>query len=305
MKKHLFMVLLFSIHHLAAPAQNLSQTRTAHVFNWNGNNPYLNLWFREGPQYVSADDNSYAYSKKLTTNNWALFLLLQDFHFDIPSEASIVSINVTARRFKKGKADIRDYFASLLITGSGIYNPAFYGVRWMLTDNYPDMEASASYFQSGSGHNGGFSGNMVYQWTPAMINASTFGIRIDTYFPTKGSLTVYYDYVQITVEYSMPAVPSRIAPDKTEIKPIKTPVIYPNPFTTKTNLQFTATESGNTVIALYNITGARMRTLFSGNMIQDQVYNIEIGDADLPKGIYVYVISNNQQKYSGRITKIE
>jgi hypothetical protein len=48
----------------------------------------------------------------------------------------------------------------------------------------------------------------------------------------------------------------------------------------------------------------KIRTLFSRNVIPGQVYNASFGDA-LPKGIYVYNISNGKQKYSGKIIKLE
>ena len=109
----------------------------------------------------------------------------------------------------------------------------------------------------------------------------------------------------ITVEYSLPEPITRKAHGKSEIKPLKAPIIYPNPFTTKTNIQFTAAESGNATVELYNITGAKMNTLFSGNVVEGQIYNVAAGDAQLPEGIYIYTISNGKQKYTGRIIKLE
>ena len=181
-------------------SQTLSQTRTANLFNWNGN-PYANSWQQEGPQYVAADDNSYAYSKKLAKNSF-LSLVLQDFRFEIPTGATINNITVTVRRFKKGKASIRDYFANLLKSGTGFYNPSSYGVRWTDPTPYPDAETAVSYFQSGSGSNGGLYANQNYQWTPQLINDAAFGVRIEAYEPVGGSVVVYYDLVEITVEYS-------------------------------------------------------------------------------------------------------
>jgi len=186
----------------------LSQTRTANRFNWNGN-PYMNLWEKEGAQYVSANDNSFAYSKKLSSGRSYLSLMLQDFLFDLPANATIDGITVLVRRFKKGKASITDYFASLYRSGSGFYNPSPYGVRWTDPTNYPDAETEVSYYQSGSGTSSygcqpAPVGCPAYQWTPEMINDPDFGVGIDTYAPVGGSLTVYYDLVTITVHYTQP-----------------------------------------------------------------------------------------------------
>ena len=39
------------------------------------------------------------------------------------------------------------------------------------------------------------------------------------------------------------------------------------------------------------------------NVAEEQVYSVPAGDAQLPQGIYVYMISNGKQKYTGRIIK--
>jgi Secretion system C-terminal sorting domain len=302
MRKYLFLLVILSATCHEGITQ--SQTRTANRFNWNGN-PYMNLWQTEGAQYVSVNDNSFAYSKRLSAGRSFLGLVLQDFRFDLPANSTIDGITVLVRRFKKGKASIRDYFAWLYRSGSGFYNPSPYGVRWTDPRNYPDAEAEVSYYQTGSGNNGVGVGNEVYAWTPAMINDPDFGVRIDTYAPVGGSLTVYYDLVTITVEYSQPEPGTRKSPGITETKPMKEPIVYPNPFTTKSNIQFTASESGSAVVELYNITGTKIRTLFSANVVQGEVYNASFGDALLPSGVYVYTISNGKQKHTGKMIKVE
>jgi hypothetical protein len=181
----------------------LSQTRTANLFNGFGESVLL-LWAQGDAQSMSADDGSYAYSKKLSPGRGTLQLQLHDFRFDIPPGATIESITVNARRFKTGKGFIRDYFAYLIKKHD--LNPTTvgaYGVLWSNPEYYPGAEAAASYFQSGSGNNGGL-GDQVYKWTAEMINDLAFGVRINTYPPTGSSVVVYYDLVEITVQYSLP-----------------------------------------------------------------------------------------------------
>ena len=185
--------------HSMATGLVLSQTKTSNLFNWNGN-PYVNLWEQEGHQYVAADDNSYAYSKKLSSAHGSLWLTLQDFRFEIPSGATIDNITVSVRRFKKGKGSIRDYFATLVKSGSGFYNPSPYGVRWTDSRNYLVTETEITYSQTGS--NSGSGDTTMYEWTPQLINDPAFGVRIDTYEAVGGSLVVYYDQVTITVTYT-------------------------------------------------------------------------------------------------------
>ena len=180
----------------------ISQTRTANLFNNFGGSVLL-LWAQGDAQSVSADDGSYAYSKKLSPGRGTLQLQLHDFRFDIPAGATIESITVTARRFKNGNGSIKDHVAYLIKRHS--LNPTsfgYYGVVWFNAEYYPNAEAPASYFQSGSGNNGG-PGDQAYTWTAEMINDVAFGVRIYTLPPT-GSVRVYYDLVDITVQYSLP-----------------------------------------------------------------------------------------------------
>ena len=190
----------------SAPGSVQSQTRTANLFNCFGEGVLL-LWAQApgDAQRVSADDGSYAYSSKLSPSRGTLQLQLHDFRFDIPSGATIESISVNARRFKTGKGSIRDYFAYLIRKHPVYPSAAGYGIRWSNPDYYPGAEAAVSYFQNGSGNNGGL-GDQVYKWTAEMINELTFGVRINTYPPVGSSVVVYYDIVSITVQYSLPGV---------------------------------------------------------------------------------------------------
>ena len=190
---------------LAALGSHLSQTRTASRFNDIGE-PYLNLWSQLGPQYVSADDNSFAYSKKLARGRDFLLLLLQDFHFEIPPGATIENIIVSARRFKTGKGSVKDYFATLNRPHPISGYPVDYGVRFVNPDHYPSTETEVIYSQNGTGNNAGFNEDQFYEWTPAMINDPAFGVRVDVGKTVNGSVAVYYDLVTITVQYSLPEV---------------------------------------------------------------------------------------------------
>lgn len=136
-----------------------------------------------------------------------------------------------------------------------------------------------------------------------MINDPAFGLRLNTEDPV-GSVAVYYDLVSITVQYSGGGV-TRRAPVASEAGPLKAPMVYPNPFTARTNILFAAIQTGHAVVELYTISGAKIRSLFSGSVVQGQVYNVAAGGPGLTKGIYIYRINNGQQKYTGRLIKLE
>jgi len=329
MRKYLFLLVILLANCLFGVAQTTSETRTAtYLNNLNqfqqvfGNQNYP----RARAQDVAADDNIFTCSAKLTAvkdsassfrSSSVSSLALQGFGFEIPDDATILNIIAKVRRFKKGTPSVGDHILSLMqrYQSGGPDAPSRYGVMWSYLDDeeldypgrvYPAIETEYLFSQSGGGNNGGVNHNQAYQWTPAMVNAITFGVRIDNYKPIgKGSVQVCYDLVTVTVEYSQPATKAGRSSVAAEVKALKEPIIYPNPFTTKTNIQFTASESGNAVVELYNIGGTKIRTLFSRNVVQGEVYNTSFEDALLPGGVYVYTISNGKQKHTGKVIKVE
>jgi len=329
MRKYLLLLVILMANCFIGFAQTSPERRTATFLNnlnqfqqVFGNQNYP----RARAQDVAADDNTYTCSSKLTAirdssssfrSSSVSSLALQGFGFTIPEDATIQNISVKVRRFKKGTPSVGDHILSLMQRYQQVSanEPGRYGVMWSYLDDeeldypgriYPAAETEYLFSQSGSGNNGGVNHNQPYQWTPAMVNAVTFGVRIDNYPPIgKGSAQACYDFVEVTVEYSQPEPGARKSPAIKETKPVKEPVVYPNPFTTKANIQFTASESGRAAVELYNIAGTKIRILFSANVVQGEVYNASFGDALLPGGVYVYTISNGKQKHTGRMIKLE
>jgi len=328
MRKYLLLVILLA-NCVFGFAQTSSQTRTATYLN--NLNQFQQVFGHQNyprarPQDVAGDDNIYTCSAKLTAikdsgssfrSSSVSSLALQGFGFTIPGDATIENIVVKLRRFKTGTPSVGDHILSVMqrYQQTSPDAPSRYGRMWTYADDeelaypgrvYPAIETEYRFSQTGSGNNGGFFHNQAYEWTPAMVNQVTFGVRIDNYPPIgKGSVQVCYDFVEVTVEYSQAATKAARSSVAKEAKRLKEPIIYPNPFTTKTNIQFTASESGRAIVELYNIAGAKIRTLFSGNVEQGLVYNAAAGDELLPKGIYVYTISNGKQMHTGRIIKLE
>lgn len=203
-----------------------SQTRTATFLN-NLNNfqaVFGNQNYpRANPQDVAADDNVFTRSSKLLsvkdssksfTSNSISSLALQGFGFTIPDDATIENIAVRVKRFKKGSPSVGDHILSVMQRYQcGVGTPCRYGVFWTYRDTYPGKiypgaETENVFSQSGIGNNGGFNHDEAYQWTPAMVNHQYFGVRIDNYVPIgKGTVELFYDLVEVTVEYSQPATP--------------------------------------------------------------------------------------------------
>jgi hypothetical protein len=201
----------------------LSQTRTATFLN-NLNNfqqVFGNQNYpRAKPQDVAVDDNIYTRSSKLFAvkdstasfmSNSISSLALQGFGFTIPDDATIANIAVRVKRFKKGTPSVGDHILSVMQRYQcGVGTPCRYGVFWTYRDTYPGKiypgaETEYVYSQSGIGNNGGFNHDEAYQWTPAIVNHQYFGVRIDNYVPIgEGSVELFYDLVQVTVEYTQP-----------------------------------------------------------------------------------------------------
>jgi len=208
---------------IAAQGTILSQTRTATFLN-NLNNFQQVFGDQNYPraraENVAADDNIYTRSNKLTavrdstssfTSRSVASLALQGFGFTIPDDAIIENISARVRRFKNGSPSVGDQILSLMQRYQcGVGSPCRYGVFWTYRDTYPgkiypDTETEYIFSQSGIGINGGFNHDEAYQWTPAIINHQYFGVRIDNYVPIgKGSVELFYDLVEVTVEYSQP-----------------------------------------------------------------------------------------------------
>ena len=225
---------------------------------------------------------------------------MRNFNFSIPTNANIDNIIIRVRRFKTGKGTVTDYFAALLRNANiGSFNQ--YGYMFMNTIPYPDTEAEFTYTQAGSGPNGGI-GTTPYAWTPAMLNDPAFGLRIDIAQSITGSVTVKYDQVEVTVNYTVVPAPTQVNPEKTIIK---TPIVYPNPFTSTTLLQFTAAETGNAIIEVFDIAGRKCETIFSQSVVEGETYSATAGGNVITKGIYFYRINNGSQSYTGKMVKLE
>ena len=84
---------------------------------------------------------------------------------------------------------------------------------------------------------------------------------------------------------------------------ISTP--YPNPFSAETALEFTSGAHGSVVIALYDLVGRRIQTLFSGTPVLHQPTRIVLDAKGLPSGTYfIHSFLDGRPISSERITRI-
>lgn len=204
---------------LAASGSNLTQTGTATLLNYNLEGILVtNYSANSKASNVAFNDGVYASSKKLSPRDGYTLLVLQGFRFNIPGDATVENIFVKARRFKTGTVGIREVNASLVMKRERPDLPEWweqYGPRWADPNYFPSIETEVSHSQSGSGIN---TVGQPYQWTPARINDPYFGVLFQTSHVenSKGSAVINYDFVEITVEYSLPGATARKSPATTE-----------------------------------------------------------------------------------------
>ena len=80
---------------------------------------------------------------------------------------------------------------------------------------------------------------------------------------------------------------------------------YPNPFVNSTTIRFRAWETAKLDVDLYDLTGRKIKTIFTGSVVAGQRYNATLKEAGLPKGNYIFVITNGKRKESGRLMKLD
>jgi hypothetical protein len=268
---------------------------------------------------VSVDDDVFASTAQLLaikdssssfTSSSVSTLALQSFRFNIPGDATIKSISIRLSRFRTGTAPVGDLQLSLMQRMDCDAGTCVYGKFWTYLDKYngqvyPLTETQYTFTQSGRGIDGGFNHNESYQWTPSMINHQFFGVLIDSYPPVgEGSLVIKYDFVEVAVNYTLPASSLIVAQFRIAKKPWK-PVIYPNPFIKSTRVQFTAAETGNAVVDIYNIAGVKISNIFSAKVEQGQSYNVSAGGPFMAKGTYMLRIQNGKYSYTARLIKLD
>ena len=193
-----------------ASAFTIFQTKTATLFNYNlAGMLVTNYSSNSKANDVASDDGIYAFTKKLATGDGYSLLVLEGFGFNIPGNATIKNIFVKARRFKTGALGIRETTAGLVMKRE---RPDLvdwwdrYGARWADPNYFPAIETQVNYSQSGSGANVSNGVSYPYNWTPARINDPYFGVLFQTAAveKSKGSAIINYDFVEITVEYTLP-----------------------------------------------------------------------------------------------------
>ncbi|MBK8450092.1 MAG: DUF3494 domain-containing protein [Saprospiraceae bacterium] len=82
--------------------------------------------------------------------------------------------------------------------------------------------------------------------------------------------------------------------------------VYPNPFSTTAIMLFQNTlASSKITIALYNVSGNKISTLFDGTVQKDVTYSVDLSSEKLMDGIYFYRIINGTQIINRKLILIK
>jgi len=93
-----------------------------------------------------------------------------------------------------------------------------------------------------------------------------------------------------------------------EPQPFQVIASYPNPFNPSTTIEFSLNKPGNISLDIYNVTGQKIRELFTGNMpegIHSVVWDgLDGNGVVVSSGMYLYHLRMGEQMTAGRMTLI-
>ncbi|MBK8706315.1 MAG: hypothetical protein IPN33_23960 [Saprospiraceae bacterium] len=122
-------------------------------------------------------------------------LHITNFGFNIPSEATIIGITVAINRWGSSTTSggIQDLVVGLVKNGTTPVGEN----KAIINTNWPNLASTVQTY-------GTSSDLWLTTWTPAEINASTFGLTLDVINAnTSSSRTASVDFAQITVYYTI------------------------------------------------------------------------------------------------------
>lgn len=80
---------------------------------------------------------------------------------------------------------------------------------------------------------------------------------------------------------------------------------YPNPFNPSTSIQFTVPHDGHAVLAVYNMIGQRIATVFDGQAEGGRIHRVTFSAPSLPSGLYFYKLEFGNATLVQRMTLLK
>jgi hypothetical protein len=80
---------------------------------------------------------------------------------------------------------------------------------------------------------------------------------------------------------------------------------YPNPFNPNTTFTLTVSRAQEVTVAMYDILGRHVRTLYEGQLEANDPMTFQVNAADLPSGTYTYVVSGENFRDSRNVVLLK
>ena len=82
---------------------------------------------------------------------------------------------------------------------------------------------------------------------------------------------------------------------------------YPNPFNATTSIEFTldGSEPEEVTLEVYNLSGARVATLFNGNADAGKTYTVTFDGTALEPGVYFYQLVSGEGIHKDKLILIK
>lgn len=93
-----------------------------------------------------------------------------------------------------------------------------------------------------------------------------------------------------------------IDPEIIEINKQLPIVVFPNPARNEININYELKENGIAILSLFNINGQKIKDLVSTTNAEIGNYSEQYNVSDLPSGMYIFILVNNNQKEVFRLS---
>jgi hypothetical protein len=80
---------------------------------------------------------------------------------------------------------------------------------------------------------------------------------------------------------------------------------FPNPFSSHTSIEFTVPYATHATMEVYDMSGAKVATLFNGSTVADELYTVDFNGDLYPAGVYFYRLTYDGNMYYDKLTLIK
>ena len=221
-----------------------------------------------------------------STCSYSRALMANEFGFNIPSTAIISGIKVRIIRSADQSDAVRDSTVRLMINSIPVGANKKKGISW------PTIAAQKTY--------GGAEDLWDYSWTPALINASSFGVWLKCYHYSNTTVAMgAVDVVRVIVYYTnMMKSYSQQAVWHSAVNELS---VFPNPVTDEVRIQLCLEKNSGIDISIFNLEGKEV--LKFREDCSAGIFSKELNCSSFPSGNYLVECKTNDSVFAGKFVK--